>query len=73
MMYRTKYQAVNRVADVARLPGPLAGQCVFVAGADEAVNRYLADRFASLSIDEDFLDALPGHLPGDRARRGSPW
>ncbi|WP_338668068.1 hypothetical protein [Pseudodesulfovibrio methanolicus] len=38
-----------------------------VAGADIEVQYYLADQFDTLLSDDDFLDALPGHLPGDAA------
>ena len=38
-----------------------------VAGADSDVQAYLADQLKELLEDDDFLDALPGHLPGDAA------
>lgn len=31
----------------------------------KALRAYLAEQFASLLQDRRFLDALPGHLPGD--------
>lgn len=38
-----------------------------VSDADEEVLHYLVDQFSSLLGNDDFLDALPGHLPGDLA------
>ena len=38
-----------------------------VRDAAEDVRQYLADQFAALLDDGDFLDALSGHLPGDAA------
>lgn len=38
-----------------------------ISEADEEVQRYLTDQFVALLANEDFLDALPGHLPGDPA------
>lgn len=38
-----------------------------VAKADADVQAYLADQFNALLNNNDFLDALPGHLPGDTA------
>jgi len=38
-----------------------------ISEADEEVQRYLANQFTSLLANDDFLDALPGHLPGDPA------
>jgi len=38
-----------------------------VARARNDIRIYLADEFAALMAEEDFLDALPGHLPGDAA------
>lgn len=38
-----------------------------VAAAAGNVRAYLAEQFATLLRNEDFLDALSGHLPGDAA------
>ena len=38
-----------------------------VLNAHEGVRQYLADQFAALLDDDDFMDALSGHLPGDAA------
>lgn len=38
-----------------------------VARAGDDIRTYLADQFSALLSEEDFLDALPGHLPGDAA------
>lgn len=38
-----------------------------IAGADGDVQSYLAGQMAILLEDDDFHDALPGHLPGDSA------
>lgn len=38
-----------------------------VAEADSDVQSYLAGQFKELLGDDDFLDALPGHLPADAA------
>lgn len=38
-----------------------------ISDADEEVLHYIVDQFSSLLDNEDFLDALPGHLPGDSA------
>lgn len=38
-----------------------------IAGADGEVQAYLAGQMALLLEDDDFQDALPGHLPGDSA------
>ncbi|MBU1001708.1 MAG: hypothetical protein KKE73_04225 [Proteobacteria bacterium] len=38
-----------------------------VEGAHEGVRGYLANQFAMLLADNDFQDALSGHLPGDAA------
>jgi predicted nucleotidyltransferase len=38
-----------------------------VKEADETLRRYLKERFMLLEQDALFIDALPGHLPGDEA------
>ena len=38
-----------------------------VASADDAVRGHLAEQMGILLADAAFLDALPGHLPGDSA------
>lgn len=38
-----------------------------VESADEDVRAYLTDQLSALLEDEDFMDALSGHLPGDTA------
>ena len=38
-----------------------------VLGADAAVREYLKSQFAALLADDDFVDALPGHLHPDIA------
>lgn len=38
-----------------------------VSSADRAVREHLADQFSALLSNDDFLDSLPGHLPGDAA------
>jgi predicted nucleotidyltransferase len=40
----------------------LLGEC---AQMPEALQGYLAEQFSALLADRRFLDALPGHLPGD--------
>ncbi len=35
--------------------------------SDETLRAYLAERFTGLLKEPRFLDALPGHLPGDAA------
>lgn len=42
----------------------LAGEC---AQCDARLREYLSDRIANLLAAPAFLDALPGHLPGDAA------
>jgi hypothetical protein len=46
-------------------PG-IAGE---VAECDPALRRHLAGRLAALLGDQRFLEALPGHLPGDAANQ----
>lgn len=38
-----------------------------VRNADEVVKKAIKERFSMLSRDERFLEAVPGHLPGDEA------
>lgn len=38
-----------------------------VAQAPNDIQAYLANEMSALLADEDFRDALPGHLPGDTA------
>jgi len=40
-----------------------------VAGADGEVQAFLAQQVVALLADDDFIDALPGHLPGDAANQ----
>ncbi len=34
---------------------------------DERLRKYLKKRFAALLTEQRFLEAMPGHLPGDAA------
>jgi hypothetical protein len=38
-----------------------------VAGADQPLREFLQERLRQLLADANFIDALPGHLPGDPA------
>jgi len=38
-----------------------------VRKSGEKLHGYLAQRFRTLLDDENFIDSLPGHLPGDAA------
>jgi len=38
-----------------------------VKGAEKAIKQYLGENFKELLADEEFLDALAGHLPPDEA------
>ncbi len=41
-----------------------------VAAADPALRAYVAKAMAALVASEDFMEALPGHLPADAASQG---
>ena len=38
-----------------------------VRNADEVVRKAIKEQFSSLIKNERFLEAIPGHLPGDEA------
>lgn len=40
-----------------------------VAGCDATLRRHLTEKLAILMNDQGFLEALPGHLPGDAANQ----
>ncbi len=41
-----------------------------VVAADPALRDFVAKAMAKLADSPDFLEALPGHLPADRASQG---
>lgn len=41
-----------------------------IKGASDNLQNYLADRFSTLLITQEFVEALAGHLPGDPASQG---
>lgn len=51
---------------IAMLDGHL-GIVEDIRKSDKEIKSYLADQFKQLLENDEFLDALPGHLPPDQA------
>lgn len=61
------YMASRDLEDLINVLDGRPEICQEVALANEPIRGYLSGAFAQLLDDDDFLDALPGHLPPDPA------
>ncbi|MEO8719288.1 MAG: hypothetical protein ABI423_13815 [Burkholderiales bacterium] len=64
---RGDYLASHDLEDIVTVVDGRAQLLEEAARAGEALRRHLAEQFAALLGSNDFLNALPGHLPGDAA------
>jgi len=61
------YMASRDLEDLINVLDGRPEICQEVARVSEPIRRYLSAAFTQLLDDDDFLDALPGHLPPDPA------
>jgi hypothetical protein len=61
------FVASHDVEDVIAVVDGRLSLALEVETSPTAVRRFLAERFGSWLEDPRFLDAVPGHLPGDAA------
>jgi len=64
---RGDYLASHDLEDIVTVVDGRAELLGEAARAGAPLRRYLAEQFAALLASNDFLNALPGHLPGDAA------
>ena len=66
-MAQGDFVASHDVEDVIAVVDGRLSLAIEVENAPTAVLRFLAERLGAWLTDPRFLDAVPGHLPGDAA------
>ena len=64
------YYASHDLEDLIAVVDGRDGIVNDIASADTALRAYVSDSIAALVASTDFMEALPGHLPADRASQG---